>query len=259
MFERFTEPARRAVVLAQEEARDLGHDYIGTEHILLGLLRETQDVAAQALEALGVGLDAARREVREIAGQGDRSKLPSHIPFTARTKKVLELSLREALQLGHSYIGTEHILLGLTREGEGVAAQVMVKLGADLNRVRQQVIQMLRDREPEPERYLPGEGSHAAEQESSLPPATARAGAAPHVSPPARVIGSRIQLESLNVRLGEMIDRLDEIAERLASIEGHLVERLRPPARAPRTRPPGAKKPKPPPAGPPAGEGQQQA
>jgi ATP-dependent Clp protease ATP-binding subunit ClpC len=130
------------VVLAQEEARMLNHNYIGTEHILLGLIHEGEGVAAKALESLGISLDAVRQQVEEIIGQGQQA--PSgHIPFTPRAKKVLELSLREALQLGHNYIGTEHILLGLIREGEGVAAQVLVKLGADLNKVRQQVIQLL--------------------------------------------------------------------------------------------------------------------
>src|SRR5256886_11764187 len=142
MFERFTDRARRVVVLAQEEARMLNHNYIGTEHILLGLIHEGEGVAAKALESLGISLEGVRQQVEEIIGQGQQA--PSgHIPFTPRAKKVLELSLREALQLGHNYIGTEHILLGLIREGEGVAAQVLVKLGADLNRVRQQVLQLL--------------------------------------------------------------------------------------------------------------------
>ncbi len=142
LFERFTDRARRVVVLAQEEARLLNHNYIGTEHILLGLIHEGEGVAAKALESLGISLEGVRSQVEEIIGQGGSS--PSgHIPFTPRAKKVLELSLREALQLGHNYIGTEHILLGLIREGEGVAAQVLVKLGADLSRVRQQVIQLL--------------------------------------------------------------------------------------------------------------------
>ena len=142
MFERFTDRARRVVVLAQEEARMLHHDYIGTEHLLLGLIREGEGVAAKALESLGISLEAVRQHVGEITGQGQQA--PSgHIPFTPRAKKVLELSLREALQLGHNYIGTEHILLGLIREDEGVAAQVLVKLGADPSRIRQQVNQLL--------------------------------------------------------------------------------------------------------------------
>jgi ATP-dependent Clp protease ATP-binding subunit ClpC len=142
MFEKFTDKARRVVVLAQEEAKLLNHNYIGTEHILLGLIHEGEGVAAKALESLGIDLTAVREQVQEIIGQGQQA--PSgHIPFTPRAKKVLELSLREALQLGHSYIGTEHLLLGLIREGEGVAAQVLTKLGADTNKVRQQVIQLL--------------------------------------------------------------------------------------------------------------------
>ncbi len=142
MFERFTDRARRVVVLAQEEARMLDHNYIGTEHLLLGLIHEGEGVAAKALESIGISLDAVRQQVEEIIGRG--AQAPSgHIPFTPRAKKVLELSLREALQLGHNYIGTEHILLGLIREGDGVAAQVLVKLGADLNRTRLQVIELL--------------------------------------------------------------------------------------------------------------------
>jgi ClpA/ClpB-like protein len=142
MFERFTDRARRVIVLAQEEARLLDHNYIGTEHILLGLIREREGVAAKALEALGISLEAVRAEVERIIGRGE-STPGTQIPFTPRSKKVLELSLREARSLGHDYIGTEHVLLGLIREGEGVAAQVLVKLGADLSRVRQQVVQLL--------------------------------------------------------------------------------------------------------------------
>jgi ATP-dependent Clp protease ATP-binding subunit ClpA len=142
MFERFTDQARRVVVVAQEESRKLGHDYIGTEHILLGILGAGQSVAVQALASLGVSLEAARQQVEEIVGR-DSHQVSGHIPFTPRAKKVLELSLREALLLGHNCIGTEHILLGLIREGEGVAAQVLTRLGADLNRTRQQVIQLL--------------------------------------------------------------------------------------------------------------------
>jgi ATP-dependent Clp protease ATP-binding subunit ClpC len=139
MFERFTYQARQVIVQAQEEARLLSHNYIGTEHILLGLLREGDGVAARVLVSLGVSLADARGHVEEIIGRGQRA--PSgHIPFTPRAKKALELSLREAVRLGHPYIGTEHILLGLLREGSGVAAQVLVRLGADLNKVRQTVI-----------------------------------------------------------------------------------------------------------------------
>jgi hypothetical protein len=159
MFERFTDRARRVVVLAQEEARMLNHNYIGTEHLLLGLIHEGEGVAARALESLGISLDAVRLQVEGIIGQGQEA--PSgHIPFTPRAKKVLELSLREALQLGHNYIGTEHLLLGLIREGDGVAAQVLVQLGADLNSVRQQVIELLH--------------AHQAEEPVSSRPAAAR-------------------------------------------------------------------------------------
>ena len=159
MFERFTDRARRVAVLAQEEARMLNHDYIGTEHILLGLIHEGEGVAAKALESLGISREAMRLQVEEIIGRGQQA--PSgHIPFTPRAKKVLELSLRESLQLGHDYIGTEHILLGLVREGGGVAAQILVKLGAELNRVRQQVIQLLhgrQEKEPVSARSTAGE------------------------------------------------------------------------------------------------------
>jgi hypothetical protein len=142
MFEKFTDRARRVVVLAQEEARRLNHNYIGTEHIFLGLIAENDGVAARALRALGVSLDQARREVEHIIGIG--TDLPEgNIPFTPRAKKVLEMSLREAMQLGHAYIGTEHLLLGLVREGEGVGAQVLVKLGADFESVRRMVIAIL--------------------------------------------------------------------------------------------------------------------
>ncbi len=159
MFERFTDRARRVVVLAQEEARMLSHNYIGTEHILLGLIHEGEGVAAKALESLGISLEAVRQQVEEIIGRGQQA--PSgHIPFTPRAKKVLELSLREALELGHNYIGTEHILLGLIREGEGVAAQVLVRLGGNVNRVRRRVIQLVHQDEasqdaPGPEIRLP--------------------------------------------------------------------------------------------------------
>jgi hypothetical protein len=142
LFERFTDRARRVIVLGQEEARRLNHNYIGTEHILLGLVREGEGVAAMAVNGLGIYLEGVRQQVEEIIGVGQQA--PSgHIPFTPRAKVVLQLSLREALQLGHEYIGTEHILLALVREGEGVGAQVLIRLGADLNRVRQQVIVLL--------------------------------------------------------------------------------------------------------------------
>ena len=253
MFERFTDRARRVVVLGQEEARELGHNYIGTEHLLLGLLREDDSVAARALAAMGIGLDAVRREVRQTIGPGEGQEA-GHIPFTPRAKKVLELSLREALTLGHNYIGTEHILLGLVREGEGVAAQVLVKQGVDLNRARQEVILVLQGQPEEEAGAAETPGERPAPEERPHP------AAAGHLSQPVRVAGSRIQLESVNVRIGEMISRLDMIVERLASmeerlasIEGHLAEGRRPVARAPR-KPPATKKPKPPAAGPSAGE-----
>jgi ATP-dependent Clp protease ATP-binding subunit ClpC len=143
MFERFTDRARRVVVFAQEEARGLNHNWIGTEHLLLAVIREGHGVGAKALESMQISLDAARQQVESIIGRGQEPVGDRHIAFTPRAKKVLELSLREALQLGHDYIGTEHILLGLIREGDGVAAQVLVNLGSDLNRARQQVIQLL--------------------------------------------------------------------------------------------------------------------
>ena len=147
MFERFTDRARRVVVLAQEEARMLNHNYIGTEHILLGLIHEGDGVAARALTALGIRLDAMRQAVEDIIGRGTQA--PSgHIPFTPRSKKVLELALREALNLGSDYIGSEHILLALLREGDGVGAQVLVGAGVGLNRARQQIINLLHS-EPE--------------------------------------------------------------------------------------------------------------
>jgi hypothetical protein len=147
MFERFTDRARRVVVLAQDEARLLNHNYIGTEHLLLGLVREGEGVAAEALESLGISLETVRHEVEAVIGRGLDAP-EGHIPFTPRAKKVLELSLREALQLSHNYIGTEHILLGLVREGEGVAAQVLIKRGADLSRVRDGVVELVSHRAP---------------------------------------------------------------------------------------------------------------
>jgi ATP-dependent Clp protease ATP-binding subunit ClpC len=141
MFERFTDRARRVVVLAQEEARMLNHDHIGTEHILLGLIHEGEGVACRALRSLGVSLEAVRGRVQETVGEGT-SAPTGHITFTPRAKKVLELSLKECQQLGHHYIGTEHILLGLIREG-GVGAKTLNAMGISLDGVRQQVIQIL--------------------------------------------------------------------------------------------------------------------
>jgi ATP-dependent Clp protease ATP-binding subunit ClpC len=188
MFERFTDRARQVVVLAQEEARMLNHNYIGTEHILLGLIHEGEGVAGKALESLRISLEAVRQQVEEIIGQGEQA--PSgHIPFTPRAKKVLDLSLREALQLGHNYIGTEHILLGLISEGEGVAAQVLVRLGADLISVRRQVIRLLHGHGgEEPERayralrereLLPGVVARVDTIESRLSAVEQRVGTGP--------------------------------------------------------------------------------
>ena len=143
MFERFTDRARRVIVLAQEEARALQHNYIGTEHILLGLIREGEGVAAKALSLKGVDLDGTRKQIEEMIGKGAVSP-EGHIPFTPHAKQVLELSLREALQLGHSYIGTEHILLGLIREGEGIGTQVLIKMEVDLGDLRSTVVDLIR-------------------------------------------------------------------------------------------------------------------
>ncbi len=159
MFERFTDQARRVVTLAQEEARMLDHDYVGTEHVLLGLIRVDDGMAARALASLGISPTAVRQQVEEITGQGKKRAPAGHIPFTPRAKKVLELSLREALHLGDNYIGTEHILLGLIREGEGIAARVLVKLGADLSRVRQEVIRLVAEARREQEKPRTGRGA----------------------------------------------------------------------------------------------------
>jgi len=210
MFERFTDQARRVVVQAQEEARTLGHNYIGTEHILLGLLGEREGLAAQALSTLGVSLDTAREQVVEIAGAGT-GQMSGHVPFTPRTKKVLELSLREAQRLGHDHIGTEHILLGLVREGDGVGAQILKRQGASLDRVQEQVLATVRTAPAEELRRvsvgrMPGGG---------LPPTTLRA----------------------------VMSRLDEIAERLTGIENLLAEMRDPAASAAQKPPSGQEKP----------------
>jgi ATP-dependent Clp protease ATP-binding subunit ClpC len=194
MFERFTDRARRVVVLAQEEARLLTHNYIGTEHILLGLIAEGEGVAAKAMEAMEISLEAVRQQVEEIVGRG-KDPQSGHIPFTPRAKKVLELSLREALQLGHDYIGTEHILLGLIREGDGVAADVLVRLGADLDRTRQQVIEVL------------GQGPLGPGSRSAT----------------ARLAGASAMLQERVTReAAAIMSRLGAIEDRLAAIEQHL-------------------------------------
>jgi len=200
MFERFTDRARRVVVLAQEEARMLNHNYIGTEHILLGLIHEGEGLAAKALENLGISLNAVREQVTEIIGKGQQAPT-GHIPFTPRAKKVLEYSLREGLQLGHTYIGTEHILLGLIREGEGVAAQVLVKLGADLNKVRQQVIQLLAG-------YQSAQGEKAA---AGVGPASGQAEGTPAGSLVLDQFGRNLTQAAREGKLDPVIGREKEI------------------------------------------------
>ena len=199
MFERFSDRARRAVVRAQEEARLLNHDYIGTEHILLGLLAERAGVAARALDSLNVTLEAAREQVREIIGQGSQEQgQRGHIPFTPRAKKVLELSLRESLSLRSEIIGTEHLLLGLIAEGDGVGSQILERLGAPAETVRERVVELART-EPEPETEPPGEPAGFA-----VPGLQARP--------------LRVRMESI----GEVRDLLKSIDRRLAAIERHL-------------------------------------
>ena len=231
MFERFTDQARRVVVLAQEEARLLNHNFIGTEHLLLGVLHEAEGLAAQALTELGVTLDAVRAEVRSIIGEGERAPT-GHIPFTPRAKKVLELSLREALQLGSDYIGTEHLLLGLIREGEGVAPQVLVKLGSSLDEVRETVITLYEQQPPEErEEQSRAQGERAREREESsgvfeprfpMPGFLARRGFARATSArPARpfVQYTEAGLASVRtpVRPGPVVDRPAE-SERLLAV-----------------------------------------
>jgi ATP-dependent Clp protease ATP-binding subunit ClpC len=215
MFERFTDRARRVVVLAQEEARMLNHNYIGTEHLLLGLIHEGEGVAAKALESLGISLEAVRQQVEEIIGQGQEA--PSgHIPFTPRAKKVLELSLRESRQLGHDYIGTEHILLGLIREGEGVAAQVLVKLGADLNRVRQQVIRLLH--------------GHPGEEPAGPPTGLRVRGLPPEIAERLDAIGTRLAAVEQRTGTGPDTGDLDQqieqvLRDRHAAVDAQEYER----------------------------------
>ena len=202
MLERFTDRARRVVRLAEEEARMLNHNYIGTEHLLLGLIHEGEGVAAKALESLGISLDAVRQQVEEIIGQGQQ--VPSGgIPFTPRAKKVLELSLRESKQLGHTYIGTEHILLGLIREGDGVAAQVLVKLGADLNRVRQQVLQLISGQQPD--RLLPREGAPVTGMQARLEAIEARLDT---IDVHLTAVEQRVGIRADTTDLDEQIDRV---------------------------------------------------
>jgi Clp amino terminal domain, pathogenicity island component/UvrB/uvrC motif len=204
MLERFTDRARRVVKLAEEEARRLDHNYIGTEHILLGLIREDEGVAAKALESLGISLEAVREQVEEIIGRGQQVPFEV-IPFTPRAKTVLELSLRESLQLRHSYIGTEHILLGLIREGDGVAAQVLVKLGADLNRVRQQVIGLISGQQPQPGRLPPREGAPATAAQDRLNAIEARLNA---IEVLLAAVEQRVGIRPDTTDLDEQIDRV---------------------------------------------------
>jgi ATP-dependent Clp protease ATP-binding subunit ClpC len=197
MFERFTDRARHVVVLAQDEARLLKHEYIGTEHLLLGLLREDDGMAIQVLQSAGVAPGDTRTRVLARVQAGRKSP-PGHIPFTPQAKKALEMSLRESLELGDSYIGTEHLLLGLAREGHGVASQVLTAQNTDLGVIRRQVLR-LRSSDAEPEPMPPGAltgGSRAASE---------------------RV--SRVAMAGQNARLDEVISRLDEISERLAVVE----------------------------------------
>jgi ATP-dependent Clp protease ATP-binding subunit ClpC len=217
MFERFTDRARRVVVLAQEEARVLNHHYVGTEHILLGLIHEGDGVAAKALESLGISLETVRQQVEEIIGRGEQPPT-GHIPFTPRAKKVLELSLREALQLGHNYIGTEHILLGMISEGKGVAAQVLVRLGADQDRVRQEVTQLLHAHRSRTESSGPSERSSGPSERSSGPSERSSRPSEGQREEAVRPRGAVAR----EFWLTEMQDALTKIADRLTAIERHL-------------------------------------
>jgi ATP-dependent Clp protease ATP-binding subunit ClpC len=212
MFERFTDRARRAVVLSQQEARQLGHNYIGTEHLLLGLLAEEEGMAARVLESLDVLPAAVRSQVVEIIGRG-AGPVEGHIPFTPRAKKVMELSLREALQLGHNYIGTEHLLLGLVREGQGVAAQVLQKEGALLERVREEVLRVLAER-PEVAEQVAGSDVEAPEVE------------APELLIAAGVLYERMVPtdDELRLRLDRALLRLDELHEELRAVRREIEE-----------------------------------
>jgi ATP-dependent Clp protease ATP-binding subunit ClpA len=205
MFERYTERARRVVVLAQQEARLLDQSGIGTEHILLGLIHETEGLAAQALESMGVSLEAARQRVEEITGPGCGAP-PGHIPYTPQAKKVLELSLREALHLGHNNIGTEHILLGLIRSGEGVAAQVLAALGADKNLLRQRVIRLLQQGGQEPGTGHPGPRTGLFQRtDGGLPPEVRSQveSMAARLSPIERRVGTGPDLSDLDRQIAQ--------------------------------------------------------
>jgi ATP-dependent Clp protease ATP-binding subunit ClpC len=220
MFERFSTRARRAVVLAQEESRLLNHDYIGTEHILLGLLAEQAGVAARVLSSLDITLGAARDQVREMIGEGTH-EASGHIPFTPRAKKVLELSLREAMRLRSEIIGTEHLLLGLIAEGDGVGAQILERLGASADVVREKVVELAR---AEPE----GVSAEAASPEDPIERPLPRA-----FSSSSRSLHVRVEA------LREFRDLLESIDRRLSAIERHLGIDT-PAERAPDEEPPAA-------------------
>ncbi len=224
MFERFTDRARRVLVLAQEEARLLNHSYIGTEHILLGLLHEGEGIAAKTLESLGIELEQVRERIVETIGPAGTAPAGSP-PFTPRAKKVLELSLREALQLGHNHIGTEHLLLGLVREGEGVAAQVLVNLGADLSTVRQQVIQLLSGYEGKEAPWPPAwseEGRHLAQVGEEWSAEVVRAG-----RKPSDYLGAYQALARLVNGLGVDLDTLPPSRISVSSVDTNLGPGLR--------------------------------
>jgi ATP-dependent Clp protease ATP-binding subunit ClpC len=205
MFERFDAQARGVIVHAQQEAMHLHHNHIGTEHLLLGLIKESEGIAAQALRAMSVNLDVVRAQIGEILGEGMRDT-SGHIPFTPRAKTVLMFALREALQRGHNYIGTEHILLGLIREGDGVGAQVVIRMGGDLKLLRRQVNQLLRERGPEVARAETASTDTASTQTYRVGTAT-RAGAGP---------------SAWRLRPTELMSALRAIEARLAAIERHL-------------------------------------
>jgi ATP-dependent Clp protease ATP-binding subunit ClpC len=198
VFERFTDRARRVVVLAQEEARLLSHHYIGTEHILLGLLHEGEGLAYRALDEVGIGLEVARAEVETVVGRG-KSEPSGHIPFTPRAKKTLELSLREALQLGHNYIGTEHILLGLLREGQGPAIEVLDRLGGGADRARQEVLRLVHSE--------PAQESGSGEEIGAPRPFTFERASTSEIL--ARLVDLSTRLEAIDERLARIEDRLD--------------------------------------------------
>jgi ATP-dependent Clp protease ATP-binding subunit ClpC len=207
MFERFTDRARRVVVLAQENARMLNHAYIGTEHLLLGLIHEGEGVAAVVLHDLGIDLDKVRANVEEIVGQGQQITT-GHIPFTPRAKTVLDLCLREALQLGHNYIGTEHILMGLIREGEGVAAQILVKEGLELPRVRQAIIKKLTGyQHPSPSSNLPPHPEKVSATTTGSIPMSQIVGTPTHAPAP-----PKLAVDSLTKALTALQDALDWLA-----------------------------------------------